>query len=241
MRHESEHSEPSFGQMLRAARLEAELDLDEVAKETKISMHTLALVEQENHDRLPAEVFVRGFLKAYARCVGVDPAQVLESYTASLEVHRKSLRYQQTPRRSGRRLWPRVTASLAALFVIIAVTVWVVNRQTPPDTPSPPVKRSVAPAPGPVPDPAPRLAPAAAPTGVQTLKVTAHRQTWLKIIIDGGSPRKVRLNPGDHVELEGRRGFNLLLENAHAVRILLNDKPVHVPGDDGQMVNLEIP
>src|SRR5882757_5049727 len=40
----------------------------------------------DRFDELPGEVFVRGFLKAYARAVGVPPEEVLARYTASRRV-----------------------------------------------------------------------------------------------------------------------------------------------------------
>ena len=51
----------SFGRYLKAARLKKEIDLENVSAETKIGMYYLLLIEKEDHDRLPADVFLRFF------------------------------------------------------------------------------------------------------------------------------------------------------------------------------------
>ena len=57
----------SFGRYLKNIRLEKGLHLDMISKETRIGLHNLALIESEDHKNLPAEVFVKGFLRAYAK------------------------------------------------------------------------------------------------------------------------------------------------------------------------------
>ena len=50
----------SFGRYLKAIRIEKGISLDEVSEETRIRIDTLRLIEKEDHDRLPSEVFVTG-------------------------------------------------------------------------------------------------------------------------------------------------------------------------------------
>ncbi len=57
----------SFGSCLRRAREKRQLSLKEVAGATKIPRATLELIEAGNLDELPADVFVRGFIRSYAR------------------------------------------------------------------------------------------------------------------------------------------------------------------------------
>lgn len=59
------------------------MSLAEVSRLTRIPTGALASIEQDRFDELPAEVFVRGFLKAYAQAVGILPAEVLARYTAN--------------------------------------------------------------------------------------------------------------------------------------------------------------
>jgi curved DNA-binding protein CbpA len=68
------------GARLRRARLLRGLELEQIAAVTKIHQNYLRCLEEESWKDLPAAVYVRGFVSAYARCVGLDPAVVAGDY-----------------------------------------------------------------------------------------------------------------------------------------------------------------
>lgn len=70
----------SIGAELRAAREQAGLRLQDVAERTKVRPGILADIEADRHDRLPALTYSLGFVKAFARTVGVDPGHAAERY-----------------------------------------------------------------------------------------------------------------------------------------------------------------
>lgn len=72
--------EREFGEFLRDQREQAEIDLHAVARQTRIPMRSLRHLEEGDFEKLPADIFVRGFLRSYADCVGLDRADVLERY-----------------------------------------------------------------------------------------------------------------------------------------------------------------
>lgn len=76
---ESDASEFGGGR-LRRARLRRGLELEQIAEITKISVSYLRCLEEDHYAGLPAPVYVRGFVTAYARCVGLDPQPVAASY-----------------------------------------------------------------------------------------------------------------------------------------------------------------
>lgn len=73
------------GATLRRARLRRGIELEDIADVTKVSIGNLRHIEAESYADLPAEVYVRGFLKAYATTIGLDPARVASSYMKKLE------------------------------------------------------------------------------------------------------------------------------------------------------------
>lgn len=78
---DDESSASEFGgARLRRARLRRGLELDQIAEITKISSSYLRYLEEDHYEGLPAPVYVRGFVAAYARCVGLDPQSVAPSY-----------------------------------------------------------------------------------------------------------------------------------------------------------------
>ncbi len=73
----------SFGTWLRRQREVREIDLREIADSSKVSMSYLRAFEEDRFDVLPAPLFAKGFLRQYARYVGLDPEEVVNFYLAA--------------------------------------------------------------------------------------------------------------------------------------------------------------
>ena len=91
---DSEEGEEFDGPRLRRARLRRGIEIDQIADVTKVSATFLLGIEEEAFDDLPAPVYVRGFLIAYARAIGLDARKVAASYMARVE------QAKQAPRKS---------------------------------------------------------------------------------------------------------------------------------------------
>jgi DnaJ-class molecular chaperone len=78
-------SAPFDGARLRRARLRRGIELDEVSRITKINAVYLSFLEEGRFAELPARVYVRGFVAAYASCIGLDPIRVASSYMKGYE------------------------------------------------------------------------------------------------------------------------------------------------------------
>jgi Helix-turn-helix domain len=72
----------SLALWLRAGRSQRGMSLEDVAKVTKIQPRILERLETGRPDGLPADVFVRGFVRSFARCVGLDEEEALRRYAA---------------------------------------------------------------------------------------------------------------------------------------------------------------
>ena len=70
----------SFGEQLRQAREAQNITLQEIAASTKISSRALQALESEQFDQLPGGIFNKGFVRAYARYVGLDEEKMLAAY-----------------------------------------------------------------------------------------------------------------------------------------------------------------
>jgi hypothetical protein len=236
----------SFGRYLKAARLAKEIDLKNVSAETKIGINYLLLIEKEDHDRLPAEVFVKGFLRAYAQAIEADGDEVVKRYLESRRTFQETEDFDADLRRSDQAYWPRLFLSLGVLSGIIVLSVIVIslvhNRPSGdnselqvPDK----IHRDTSPKDL-------QVSNFAVEKREQTaekmlLKIVGVDKTWLKIEIDGQSAREYSLKSGDLLELEASSGYNLLIGNAAGVQVTLNGKPVEILGKSGQVVNLQIP
>lgn len=70
----------TLGEKLRKLRQQYRMSYAEIAKATRIQAKYLEYLEAGQYDKLPAEVYVRGFLKSYARHLGLDDDAFLKLY-----------------------------------------------------------------------------------------------------------------------------------------------------------------
>ncbi len=253
----------SFGHYLQMARIERRMGLEEISRRTRIGMDVLRAIENEELDALPAEVFVKGFLRAYAREVRVDGDLAVQRYMAAVHAEAEKRRFNRRMLRRGNRLWNRLVAALFLLAALIAGTIMLVSDRLgsrPAETAPAAAVVTAAPR-GVAPASAKRLPPphanrqetpasavspeaaggATAAKGRYLLKVVAIGDTWLKVIADDRAPRRYRLHPGDRLELRASSGFNLLVGDAAGVRMEFNGRPVNLYGKSGQTVTLQLP
>jgi cytoskeleton protein RodZ len=75
----------SIGQQLRQTRQERDISLEQAARGTHIRLHYLQAIEAGDFNRLPSPVQIRGFLRAYAGYLGMDPEPLLNSLNGEPE------------------------------------------------------------------------------------------------------------------------------------------------------------
>jgi hypothetical protein len=68
------------GQVLRETRERLGIDLQKIALSTRIQVHYLEHIENEEFESLPPETYVRGFVVSYAKCLHLDPNKVTADY-----------------------------------------------------------------------------------------------------------------------------------------------------------------
>lgn len=74
----------AFGEKLRKQREQRGIELEAISNTTKISTRMLRALEEEHFDQLPGGVFNKGFVRAYARHVGLDEQEAIADYLAAL-------------------------------------------------------------------------------------------------------------------------------------------------------------
>ena len=125
----------SIGRYLKNERELRHVSLEELSQTTRIPMKMLRNIEDDRFDDLPGEVFARGFLRSYARTLGVDDARVLERY----EAHRCPVEITAapitaiTPPERGRRFG--VAIALVILLILFTLALSIVLRPRHRDTP----------------------------------------------------------------------------------------------------------
>ncbi len=117
-----------IGNSLREARLRKRLEFREVEQATKIRSRYLRALEEEDFEALPAETYVRGFLRAYAEALGLDGQLYVDEYNSRFVTGEDSSPLR--PRRSQPRKRPgggiETNVILLALTAIGVMTALVI-------------------------------------------------------------------------------------------------------------------
>jgi cytoskeletal protein RodZ len=72
----------SVGARLAEARAETGRELADIARETRVPLRHLMAIEADDHGALPALPYALGFVKSYARCIGLDPEALTAQFRA---------------------------------------------------------------------------------------------------------------------------------------------------------------
>lgn len=211
---ESPQPEPrTIGEALRQAREKAGLTLAEIAERTKVRPGILAEIEADDHDRLPALTYSVGFVKAYARTVGIDPVAAAGRYRMESQkgdpvptmVDLQPLEAKRLP--SGK----LVAASVAVLLLLVAAfwawgAGWLASA--PPAEPeTAATDLQAAPA-----EPEAEDAPAASAVGAPSaaaVTLTAREEIWLRISDGDETFFMGTMAPGQSMALPPGRAWQL--------------------------------
>lgn len=137
----------SFGEELRRQRELREISLREIADATKINIRFLESLEKNDFKHLPGGQFNKGFIRAYARHIGVDGEGMVDAYLMEIRKYEdadKALGRGSSPR--GRKI-PAARPGLiaAGLFLVLVAALsftgyWFLRRTKEPHTPPPAVQ-----------------------------------------------------------------------------------------------------
>lgn len=124
----------SFGARLKRERERRGITLDDISVSTKIGIRLLRALEEDHFDQLPG-IFNRGFVRAYARHVGLDEDQTIAEYLAAsgdsipgripeseVEAEVVEVRAEEESARTGGIPWG--IFAVIVLVVAIGVTIW---------------------------------------------------------------------------------------------------------------------
>ncbi|MBX3182005.1 MAG: helix-turn-helix domain-containing protein [Polyangiaceae bacterium] len=125
----------SVGQYLRAAREARKLSLEEISRATRVPVLSVERIEADQFDELPGEVFVRGFLKSYARALDLEPDDVLARYTASRKVAWVTPLPLTSPGGAGRSRRFGVAIAFVLLLILFTLALSIVLKPREHDVP----------------------------------------------------------------------------------------------------------
>lgn len=87
----------TLGEKLQKLRSERRASLNEVSKYTRIQIKYLEYLEEGAYAKMPADVYVRGFLRSYAEFLGVEERNLIRLYDKESEI-KKNLEKSKLPK-----------------------------------------------------------------------------------------------------------------------------------------------
>jgi len=116
----------SIGAQLGEARVKHTLTIETVANELNLDASIIEAIENDDHENLPAPIFVQGYVRSYARLVGLPEEELVASYREQAETPppltvtriTRKLPFFQLP--STRLIRNTILVSLAVILIWLA-------------------------------------------------------------------------------------------------------------------------
>ena len=213
------------GARLRGAREHQGLTVVQAAEQLHVDARTLEALEAEDFAALGADVYVRGHLRRYAELIGESPGELQELYASSRQAARPDLTRIARRERGGGGARLVLPALLGLAGVALVVLLWWVLT-VPGEKPQP---RGAVP-PSAAPDAASEAARAAS-AGATQLALKFSALSWAEVS-DASGRRLLQglYAPGSARTLSGAAPLRVILGNAPAVALRVNDQPVKLAG-----------
>ena len=245
-----------IGETLVAARRQQGVALSDAAAETRVRESYLAALEAEDFAALGGDVYVKGFLRSYARFLRLDPEPLIAAYRNEYERHHideaSPLAHQPVaPLQSERSPAVLVGAGVAVIVVAVLALIGLLggNDQDPEDpglvAPEPveTVPPSEQPSAPPTTEPSEEASqqPTDGPTEVLAgngvrLRLALQGASWMRVTVDGEVQLEGEQAEGERLTFEGDETVHIRIGDASAVRVKVNGQDRGTLGGAGKVV-----
>lgn len=242
----------NIGTKLQQARIDSGFTLADIARVTKMSSHVLQLIEANEFSRLPGGLLTRGYLRAFASEVGLDPEEIVNEYRAEFEsapVEDEPLKLRSSYQE------PDAVAPRAASVLIIALAIGIYFAfLRPTERPvemarasgtgevavhaASAISQAVAPAPR-ADSGAPSAVSAAASEGLQ-IELRPEAECWLSAVADGRLVLYRLMQAGERETINAHDEILLRVGDAGALAYSVNGGAGRSLGAPGEAVTVRI-
>ncbi|MGB8910058.1 MAG: RodZ domain-containing protein, partial [Candidatus Cybelea sp.] len=225
----------ALGERFRAAREARGLSLSDVAEQIRIRALYLAAIEDERWNAIGAAVYIRGFLRTYARFLGIDPEEAVAAFNRTQPAPAavsapEPAREPGSSRRGPLLIW--IASAVAVLLIAFVVyneltmrgTQVAANAVPASSAPSPPAANT----PGPV-------VRAPAVVKADSLAVVLSAPSWLRVTVDGNVSMEGTFPAGTSKTFHGKNAL-VRIGNAGGVEVFVDGKDVGKLGSSGDVV-----
>ena len=119
----------TLGEILKAKRAESGISLADAESGSKVRARFLAALESSAWHKLPQDVYVRGFVLAYAKFLGLDTQKILEMYDSEVKIQRKEskakISYNQPLREKRILVTPKILTYVSLATFVLALFTYI--------------------------------------------------------------------------------------------------------------------
>ena len=225
----------NLGELLKSAREESRLSINDLSESTSIRAGLLSQMEQNDFSHCGGDIYARGHLRNIAPLIALDAAKLIDIYNHEHSVESRSLNdllvennVTKVPIEKKRMSWKTpaaVSLFVLATFIVVQVVISNSNNSSLADTdPTPVATASPTTSPSPVASASPTAESTIAPvtTGVK-MEISATRgNSRIHIVADGKTLEKGSLFQGDSRSFEATTSISIYFSNPAGLDVTVN-------------------
>ncbi|MBI3017566.1 MAG: helix-turn-helix domain-containing protein [Deltaproteobacteria bacterium] len=216
--------EDTLGQFLKKEREFRKLTQEDVGKFTRYHVSKIQALEEDHHELLPSQPYVKGMLRSIAKYLGLDIHELLSRYeellrsrgidTSSEVSFQQTIKIPSPPFYQGKNF---IVVSATIIFVVLVILVSLLfhgskkmeplqGAQTSQEQPLPSEKDSEGVGKG------------------HKILFQASQDIWLKVQIDSDPPKQMSLKGGKSLELQAKKVIRFFVSEAHGLKLTFDGK-----------------
>jgi transcriptional regulator with XRE-family HTH domain len=244
----------TFGEELKREREIRGISLKEISDATKISKRFLEAIERNDHKTLPAPVFTRGFVREYARYLGLNSEDVVNRYNFAAagddriekSIHLERLTTLPPPREPTKKGIPpfyaridrNVYITVLIASALIAISWWTIRskRAERAEAGTETIAAATQPLARPPAEPVPAAAPPPKDDALH-LTIEVQQDSFVNLEADGQRLFNDVMKAGERRTYDAKEEFRFrTIGNAGGVVLYLNDNRLPPLGEEGEVV-----
>lgn len=221
-----QQTDTGIGRALRSARERLGKSLEDAGRETRVRTDYLDALEREAFDTLGSDVYVRGFLRSYAKYLGLNSEKVVGAYErvygrpkpAPAPVERAATVAPTEALVLTERKRPNWLLAAAAALIVLSAAAALDLLGDGSDA---------------VPQPAEITVPPQVPLAERpvTVGIKAFSETSFRIVVDGGEPMEFTLQQDDQRSFQGADAIEVAADHGGTFQLFVNDHDIPIVGN----------